>query len=52
MKWVIISLLSMMAGIAMFGEIVLKIVAWSGRQRSATASPPKRACSNRARRYS
>jgi hypothetical protein len=28
MKWVIISLLGMLAGIVMFGETVLKIVAW------------------------
>lgn len=28
MKWVIISLLGMLAGIVLFGETVLKIVAW------------------------
>jgi hypothetical protein len=28
MKWVIISLLGMLAGIVMFGETVLKILAW------------------------
>jgi hypothetical protein len=28
LKWVIISLLGMLAGIVMFGETVLKIVAW------------------------